>query len=161
MEEKMRNTNGRKTKKKKGYGIKIAMVAGLGTLLICGVVAIGILLFSDLFSFGSTDYSKGYTIADNQGDNGGIRGDIGLPVDGKSLQVSYVGPQLYARGQAVADNFIVQVVDENGNTTVVNDAKCMQLNSSSRLMEGDNEFIFTYNGMSASVTVNADRKSVV
>ena len=37
-------------KKSKGYGMKIAMAAGLGTLLVCGIVAIGLIAFSDLFS---------------------------------------------------------------------------------------------------------------
>ena len=32
-------------KKSKGYGMKIAMAAGLGTLLVCGIVAIGLIAF--------------------------------------------------------------------------------------------------------------------
>ena len=32
-------------KKSKGYGMKVAMAAGLGTLLVCGIVAIGLIAF--------------------------------------------------------------------------------------------------------------------
>lgn len=144
-----KNTVSEKGKKSNNnYGIKVAMAASLGVLLICGIVAIGILLFSDLFTIEKSSFNKNYPVSDNK--------DSLITVDeGSSLVASYDGPQLYTGGQAVRDYFTVELVDKNGNRQTVEDAECDMLSASARLVEGDNDFVFTYKGMKTSVTVKA------
>ena len=85
-------------KKNKGYGMKIAMAAGLGTLLVCGIVAIGLIAFSDLFSIKpAASPSREYNYNDPYG---GLKPDKNNSKE-KSLKVQYLGDVLYAGGQAV------------------------------------------------------------
>ena len=139
-------------KKSKGYGMKIAMAAGLGTLLVCGIVAIGLIAFSDLFSIKPTaSPSREYNYNDPYG---GLKPDKNNSKE-KSLKVQYLGDVLYAGGQAVPDSFEVILEREDGSTERVTDYESVVLDDSFRLTEGTNTIEFTYDGLKASVDVNA------
>lgn len=144
----------KKKKNTSGYGIKIAMVVGLGTLLICGIVAIALIMFSGLFSINSEIKNSGeYKYDDiyagiNPKESDGSAGQA-------KLTARYIGDELYAGGQAIADDFLVEVVYENGDTEEVNDFDSVILQDDFRLAEGENTIEFSYNGLTAAVDVNA------
>ena len=146
----------KKNKKSGSYGMKIAMVVGLGTLLICGIVAIALIAFSNLFSIDPIIKNSGKYEYNNPYDGiGGNKGNNQNSSDEVSLKVQYTGGELYAGGQAVEDYFIVEVVDGDGNSQRVTDYESVILDDSFRLSEGENTIEFTYDGMTASVAVSA------
>lgn len=147
------NSNAETSKKKKnGYGMKVAMAAGLGTLLVCGIVAIGLIAFSDLFSIKpEASASREYNYNDTYN---GLKPDKSNSKE-TSLKVQYGGDVLYAGGQAVPDSFVVTVEREDGSSERVTDYQSVILDDSFRLAEGNNTIEFTYDGLSASIDVNA------
>lgn len=160
----------KKTKKSMHYVLQVLMASGLGFLLVCGIVVICLMLFSNLFSEplikpatqSEYDYanvyegiSAGHTTGhDDDNDNEQSTVNAGQK-DEKTLVAEYTGGVLYAGGQAVADNFNVKIMSGNGETTGITDYECAQLLPDYRLVEGDNVFEFKYGDLSAKVTVNA------
>lgn len=149
-------SKGETPKKKSGsYAIKVAMAVGLGTLLICGIVAIGLIAFSDLFSLSpGTSGSRTYSYDDPYGNMLPDKSTVNASAVTK-LNVQYVGDVLYAGGQAIPDNFVIEVVHEDGGTERVTDYESVILNDGFRLSEGENTIEFTYEGLTASIVVNA------
>lgn len=154
-------------KKSRHYAMQIAMAAGLVVMLVCGVVTIGLMLFSNLFAepLIVPNVSAGY-------DHTNIYEDItpshtkapdsqsaqetheGIPSDGV-LSVEYTGGTVYAGGQAIAGNFNVKLTTDDGFEKIINDYECAQLAPEYRMTEGDNVFEFRYGEQTASITLEA------
>lgn len=163
----MENNSRRNGKKKsRHYASQMAMITGLITLLVCGVVTICLMLFSGLFAeplivpnaADGYDYTNIY-----EGLTPGYVGETKpqhttngneLPSEGV-LSVEYTGGVLFSGGQAVADNFAVRLTTGDGAETVVKDYECAQLSPGYRMSEGDNVFEFRYKELSANITLNA------
>lgn len=139
-------------KKKNGaYKAKIALVAVLGTVLTFTVALLCLILFTDIIF--DTDTTRNET--ESQTDVIFANNNDIQPVKDGKLMALYNGEPLYAGGQAIAENFTVQLMDENGNIQIVTDYTCDQLSDDFRLAEGENTFEFEYMGRKASVDVDA------
>ncbi len=147
-------TSKKKKNKGKVSGGKVVTVVLLGIVLSCSVVFMGMILFTDLFT-GQSFISEITSYAN--GSDGGLFGSSGKKNDSsiKGLSATYTGGELYAGGQAIADNFVVEIEYADGTTKAVTDYNCDMLSEDARLVEGTNSFEFEYNGVSTTVRVNA------
>ncbi len=147
--------------------MQIAMVAGLVTMLVCGIVTIGLMLFSNLFAepLIAPGVSSGYdhtNIYENitPGQTRNPDSQVGeetteaIPPEGM-LTVEYTGGTVYTGGQAIAGNFNVKLKMDDGYEKVINDYECAQLAPDYRMTEGDNVFEFRYGELSAKIVLNA------
>ncbi|MCM1307952.1 MAG: hypothetical protein NC223_05070 [Butyrivibrio sp.] len=156
------------SKKNRHYAFQLAMVAGLVTMLVCGIVTIGLMLFSNLFAepliapnasagYDHTNIYENITPSHTRApdlQSGGETNGGDVPSE-DVLSVEYVGGTVYAGGQAVAANFNVKLTSNDGFERSVGDYECAQLAPEYRLSEGDNVFEFKYGGQTASITLEA------
>lgn len=140
-----------KNTQQEGLASKIAIIAGLGVVLIVGLVVIGIFLFSSLI------------LDDSYAGNGGIYNG-GYIYEGFSTEavntidkmtVEYTGGTLYAGGQVHPEDFIVKVIYGDGTEQIVTGYNSDILDKNFRLQKGSNSIIFKYGKLSAIVTVVA------
>ena len=131
--------------------LQIATVSFLGVVLAAGLVVIYLLLGTDLLL---KDHSNGIS---NQGYTGNnTANSVTIDDTVEKLSVEYTGGEILAGGQAIADDFVVEVVYKNGDRVRVTDYECKMLEDDFRLEKGSNTFVFTYGTLSAVKTVEAN-----
>ena len=163
----MKNSSSHDSKKGGHYAVQIAMVAGLVTMLVCGVVTIGLMLFSNLFAepliapglsagYDHTNIYEDITPSHTKAQGSQNTGETtdAIPPEGM-LTVEYTGGTVYAGGQAISGNFNVKLKMDDGYEKVINDYECAQLAPDYRMTEGDNVFEFRYGELSAKIVLNA------
>lgn len=134
---------------KESLASKIVIVVVLGIVLLTGLAAIGVFLFSDLF--------PNNLIGDSDGSDDRIYQGLQVKDAGgmDKLTVEYTGGELYAGGQVNSEDFIVNVVYKDGTIEEVTGYNSTFLNEDFCLETGSNSIIFYYGSLSAVITVEA------
>ena len=140
-----------KKKPKESLASKIAIVTGLGIVLIVGLVAIGVFLFSDLLS--NISYAGGMKPYEGNNIYEGITVRDWESAD--KMTAEYTGGTLYAGGWANPDDFVVTVHYKDGTSEEIKAYTSNIQKEDFRLEQGSNSIVFYYGKLSAIVTVEA------
>lgn len=132
----------------------IVILSGMSVMLIGCLVFLYLILGTDLFfkkgdnNTLNVDNIPGETIEMINGPAGDIKV--------AEMTAAYTGDKAFAGGRVTSDSFVVIIKDESGKEYELLNYKCSMLdNENYRLVEGSNTFVFYYNDMSATATVEA------
>lgn len=133
--------------------------AGSIVILSCmSIILIGCLVFLYLI-LGTKIFFKDNNDAAVDGLINQTAGEIvGPGPDFKPAEIvaTYIGDQAFAGGRVTSDKFVVRLKDEDGKEYELLNYKCSMLdNENYRLGEGSNTFVFYYNDLSTTVTIEA------
>lgn len=130
----------------------IAIVSGMSIMLVGCLVFLYLLLETDLFFKSNKENILNFE--NNQINNVGVIIDNGIKA--AELKATYIGDVALAGGRLTSDSFVVLLKDEKGKEYELLNYKCSMIdNENYRLVEGSNTYVFYYNDISTTVTVEA------
>lgn len=143
------------SKKKRSNVGSIIIIAVLSIAILFGIVVICVLMQSNIFLI---EQPKPTPSVEQPTGNTNLPVDINHEQSGAKLielTAQYDGGTLFAKGQAIKDNFTVVAVYNDGVREVITDYECPELAEDYRLAEGFNTFHFSKNDIETILVINA------
>ncbi len=120
--------------------------------VLCGIAGICVLMTTDILFIEKPVTQVDPGNSTNESNNNNPTASPGAYITG--ISVEYQGGALYAKGQAVADNFVVYESYSDGTVRVTTDYDCPELEKDYRLEEGFTTFHFSKGEALAEVTLS-------
>lgn len=127
----------------------IIVLAGISVVLLASLVLLYMVLFTKVF------FDKDKPTVGNQGIVERPTTEIVDDSDIVELRVRYEGGELYAGGNVIADDFIVEAVNKDGSVKHIKNYESAMISEDYRLKEGSNTLVFYYGSKSAVITLEA------